>query len=77
MSPQIVVSVPDGVVVFPDRSVASRRPPIRGGSDRVRGKRKMRPQADEHEVEILRRDGSPVDLDDCVLGMGARDEVEG
>ena len=67
MSTQIAVRLPDEVVAFLDRNVASGKASSRAAMVTSALEREMRRQLAEHDAAILRRDGAADDLDDLVM----------
>jgi len=76
MSTQIAVRLPDEMVAFLDRSVATGKAPSRAALVAAAVEREMRRQAAELDAQILRRQGAADDLDDLVQWTGAHIEVE-
>ncbi len=66
MSTQIAVRLPDEVVAFLDRTVATGRAPSRAALVTSALEREMRRQLAEHDAEILSIEGAADDLDDVV-----------
>ena len=66
MSTQIAVRLPDEMVAFLDRIVASGEAPSRAALVATALEREMRRQAAEHDAQILRKNGADDDLDDLV-----------
>jgi len=76
MSTQIAVRLPDEVVAFLDRSVASGRASSRAAMVTSALEREMRRQLAEHDAAILRGDGAADDLDDLVMWAVTHVSVE-
>lgn len=76
MSTQIAVRLPDEIVAFLDRTVASGRATSRAALVTAAVEREMRRQAADQDAQILRRQGSADDLDDLVRWTGAQVAVE-
>jgi Arc/MetJ-type ribon-helix-helix transcriptional regulator len=66
MSTQIAVRLPDEVVAFLDRTVATGRAPSRAALVTSALEREMRRQLAEHDAEILGNEGAADDLDGVV-----------
>jgi Arc/MetJ-type ribon-helix-helix transcriptional regulator len=66
MSTQIAVRLPDEMVAFLDRTVATGKASSRAALVAAAVEREMRRQAAEHDAEVLRENGSADDLDDLV-----------
>jgi Arc/MetJ-type ribon-helix-helix transcriptional regulator len=66
MSTQIAVRLPDEVVAFLDRTVATGRAPSRAALVTSALEREMRRQLAEHDAEILGNEGAGDDLDGVV-----------
>lgn len=77
MSTQIAVRLPDEVVAFLDRSVASGRAPSRAALVAAAVEREMRRQAAERDAELLGDAGAADDLDDLVAWSAANAVTEG
>lgn len=77
MSTQIAVRLPDEVVAFLDRSVASGRAPSRAALVAAAVEREMRRQAAERDAELLDDAGAADDLDDLVAWSAANAVTEG
>ena len=77
MSTQIAVRLPDEVVAFLDRSVASGRAPSRAALVAAAVEREMRRQAAERDAELLGDAGADDDLDDLVAWSAANAVTEG
>ena len=67
MSTQIAVRLPDEVVAFLDRTVATGKASSRAALVASALEREMRRQLAEHDAAILRGDGAADDLDDLVM----------
>lgn len=76
MSTQIAVRLPDEMVAFLDRTVATGKAPSRAALVASAVEREMRRQAAEQDARILRRQGTADDLDDLVQWTSAHIEVE-
>ena len=76
MTTQIAVRLPDEMVAFLDRSVASGKAPSRAALVASAVEREMRRQAAEQDAEVLRWQGAADDLDDLVEWSSTRIEVE-
>ena len=76
MSTQIAVRLPDEMVAFLDRTVATGKASSRAALVVVAVEREMRRQAAEHDAEILRENGPADDLDDLVQWSSTHLEVE-
>jgi Arc/MetJ-type ribon-helix-helix transcriptional regulator len=75
MSTQIAVRLPDEMVAFLDRTVATGKAPSRAAFVAAAVEREMRRQAAEQDAKILR--ASPADdLDDLVRWSSTHLEVE-
>jgi Arc/MetJ-type ribon-helix-helix transcriptional regulator len=70
MSTQIAVRLPDEMVAFLDRTVATGKAASRAALVAAAVEREMRRQAAEQDAQILRRQGSSDDLDDLVTWTG-------
>jgi Arc/MetJ-type ribon-helix-helix transcriptional regulator len=66
MSTQIAVRLPDELVAFLDRTVASGQAPSRAAIVASAVEREMRRLLAEQDAHLLRQHGSPDDLDDLV-----------
>lgn len=66
MSTQIAVRLPDEMVAFLDRTVASGQAASRAAIVASAVEREMRRLLAEHDAHLLRRHGSTDDLDDLV-----------
>ncbi len=76
MSTQIAVRLPDEMVAFLDRSVASGRAPSRAALIASAVEREMRRLAAEHDAQILVIHGAADDLDDLVAWTATHGSVE-
>lgn len=76
MTTQIAVRLPDEMVRFLDRSVASGRAPSRAALVAAAVEREMRLQAGQRDVEILAQKGAADDLDELVTWSVANAAVE-
>ncbi len=76
MSIQIAVRLPDEMVEFLDRVVASGRAPSRAAVVTSAIEREMRRLLAERDVEILEHDGAADDLDVLVTWTTANIELE-
>lgn len=76
MTTQIAVRLPDEVVAFLDRSVASGRAPSRAALVAAAVEREMRLMAAQHDADVLRDQGTADDLDDLVSWTVTRTDVE-
>ncbi len=76
MSTQIAVRLPDEMVAFLDRTVATGKAPSRAALVAAAVEREMRRQAAEDDAHILRENGAVDDLDDLVQWSSAHVEVE-
>jgi Arc/MetJ-type ribon-helix-helix transcriptional regulator len=76
MSTQIAVRLPDEMVAFLDRTVASGKAPSRAAIVASAVEREMRRLAAENDVRILRAEGAADDLDDLVAWTVTHAEVE-
>lgn len=77
MSTQIAVRLPDEVVTFLDRSVASGRASSRAALVAIAVEREMRRQAAQRDAELLDEAGAADDLDDLVAWSAANAVTEG
>ncbi len=77
MTTQIAVRLPDEMVAFLDRSVASGHASSRAALVAVALEREMRRQAARQDAEILRTRGSADDLDDLVAWSVSHASLEG
>jgi Arc/MetJ-type ribon-helix-helix transcriptional regulator len=76
MSTQIAVRLPDEMVAFLDRTVASGKAPSRAALVASAVEREMRRLAAEHDAQILRTEGAADDLDDLVAWTATHATVE-
>ena len=76
MSTQIAVRLPDEMVAFLDRSVATGRAPSRAALVASAVEREMRRLAAEQDAEILRAQGAADDLDALVEWTGTHAMIE-
>lgn len=76
MSTQIAVRLPDEMVAFLDRIVATGKAPSRAALVAAALEREMRRQSAEHDAELLREHGSADDLDDLVQWSSTHLEIE-
>lgn len=76
MSTQIAVRLPDEMVAFLDRSVASGKAPSRAALVASAVEREMRRLAAEQDAQILRSQGAADELDDLVEWTGRHVVVE-
>ena len=76
MSTQIAVRLPDEMVAFLDRAVATGTAPSRAALVASAVEREMRRQAAEQDAQVLREHGPADDLDDLVQWSGTHLEVE-
>lgn len=76
MSTQIAVRLPDEMVAFLDRAVASGTAPSRAALVASAVEREMRRLAAEHDAQILREHGAADDLDDLVDWTATHATVE-
>lgn len=76
MSTQIAVRLPDEMVAFLDRTVATGKAPSRTALVAAAVEREMRRQAAEQDVQVLRAHGPADDLDDLVHWTSTHVEVE-
>lgn len=77
MSTQIAVRLPDEMVAFLDRIVASGKAPSRAALVASAVEREMRRVLAEQDAQVLRREGPPDELDDLVRWTAIHLEVEG
>ncbi|GAB2768574.1 hypothetical protein GCM10027020_21960 [Nocardioides salsibiostraticola] len=73
---QIAVRLPEEMVAFLDRTVATGKAPSRAALVAAAVEREMRRQAAEHDAQILHEDGPADDLDDLVQWSSTRLTVE-
>jgi len=76
MSTQIAVRLPDEMVAFLDRAVATGRAPSRAAIVASAVEREMRRLAAEADAEILRAQGAEDDLDELVQWASTHAPVE-
>lgn len=76
VSTQIAVRLPDEMVAFLDRIVATGKAPSRAALVAAAVEREMRRRAAEHDRRILVENGSADDLDDLVQWSSSHLEVE-
>ena len=76
MSTQIAVRLPDEVVAFLDRTVATGKATSRAAMVTSALEREMRRQLAEHDAAILRGEGAADDLDDLVRWAGTQSMIE-
>jgi Arc/MetJ-type ribon-helix-helix transcriptional regulator len=76
MSTQIAVRLPDEMVAFLDRTVATGKAPSRAALVAAAVEREMRRQAAEQDAQLLRDNGPADDLDDLVQWSSTHLEVE-
>ena len=76
MSTQIAVRLPDEMVAFLDRTVATGRSPSRAALVASAVEREMRRLAAEQDAEILRAQGAADDLDALVEWTGTHAMTE-
>jgi Arc/MetJ-type ribon-helix-helix transcriptional regulator len=76
MSTQIAVRLPDEMVAFLDRTVATGRAPSRAALVASALEREMRRLAAERDAQILRSQGTADDLDDLVEWTATHVAVE-
>ncbi|OFE17801.1 hypothetical protein BA895_13380 [Humibacillus sp. DSM 29435] len=76
MSTQIAVRLPDEMVAFLDRAVATGRAPSRAALVASAVEREMRRLAAEQDAEILRAQGAADDLDALVEWTGTHAMIE-
>lgn len=76
MSTQIAVRLPDEMVAFLDRTVASGLAPSRAAIVASAVEREMRRLAAENDVRIIRAEGAADDLDDLVAWTVTHAAVE-
>lgn len=76
MSTQIAVRLPDEMVAFLDRSVATGKASSRAALVASAVEREMRRQAAEQDAQVLRERGGADDLDDLVNWTAAHVPVE-
>ena len=76
MTTQIAVRLPDEVVAFLDRNVATGKASSRAAMVASALEREMRRQLAEHDAAILQGDGAADDLDDLVAWAGTHSAIE-
>ena len=76
MTTQIAVRLPDEMVAFLDRSVATGKAASRAALVAAAVEREMRRQAAEQDAQVLREHGAADDLDDLVQWSSTHSEVE-
>ena len=76
VSTRITVRLPDEVVAFLDRTVATGRASSRAALVTSALEREMRRQLVEHDVEILANKGAADDLDDLVTWAATHTPVD-
>ena len=76
MSTQIAFRLPDEMVAFLDRTVATGKASSRAALVAVAVEREMRRQAAEQDAQVLHEHGPADDLDDLVQWSGTHLEVE-
>lgn len=76
MSTQIAVRLPDEMVAFLDRTVATGRAASRATLVASAVEREMRRLAAEHDAQILRTQGAADDLDELVQWTSTHARVE-
>jgi len=76
VSTQIAVRLPDEMVAFLDRTVATGKAPSRAALVAAAVEREMRRQAAENDAQILRQRGTADELDDLVQWSSTHIEVE-
>jgi len=76
MSTQIAVRLPDEMVAFLDRTVATGKATSRAALVAAAVEREMRRQAAEQDAEVLREHGTADDLDALVQWSSTHIEVE-
>lgn len=76
MSTQIAVRLPDEMVAFLDRTVATGKAPSRAALVASAVERDMRRLAAEQDAQILRAQGAADDLDDLVEWTGTHAIIE-
>lgn len=76
MSTQIAVRLPDEMVAFLDRTVATGKASSRAALVAAALEREMRRQAAEQDAQVLRDDGPADDLDDLVQWSSTHLTVE-
>jgi Arc/MetJ-type ribon-helix-helix transcriptional regulator len=76
MTTQIAVRLPDEMVAFLDRTVASGKASSRAALVAAAVEREMRRQAAEQDARVLREHGAADDLDDLVQWSSTHIEVD-
>ena len=76
VSTQIAVRLPDEMVAFMDRAVATGKAPSRAALVAAAMEREMRRQAAEQDAQVLRENGPADDLDELVRWSSSHPEVE-
>ena len=76
MSTQIAVRLPDEMVAFLDRAVATGQAPSRAALVAAAVEREMRRQAAEQDAKVLLEKGPADDLDELVQWSSTHLEVE-
>ncbi len=76
MSTQIAIRLPDDMVAFLDRSVATGKAPSRAALVASALEREMRRLAAEQDAQMLRAQGAADELDDLVEWTGTHAVVE-
>lgn len=76
VSTQIAVRLPDEMVAFMDRAVATGKAPSRAALVAAAMEREMRRQAAEQDAQVLRENGPADDLDELVRWSTSHLEVE-
>jgi Arc/MetJ-type ribon-helix-helix transcriptional regulator len=76
MTTQIAVRLPDEMVAFLDRTVATGKASSRAALVAAAVEREMRRQAAEQDAQALRQHGADDDLDDLVQWSNTHIEVE-
>lgn len=77
MSTQIAIRLPDEMVAFLDRVVASGKAPSRAAVVTSALEREMRRQLAEDDAAVLGREGSADDLDELVVWTTSHLEIDG
>ncbi|HEX3932283.1 MAG TPA: ribbon-helix-helix domain-containing protein [Nocardioides sp.] len=75
MSTQIAVRLPDEMVAFLDRTVATGKASSRAALVAVAVEREMRRQAAEQDAQVLREHGPADDLDELVQWTSTHLEI--
>lgn len=76
MTTQIAVRLPDEMVAFLDRTVATGKASSRAALVAAAVEREMRRQTAEQDARVLRQHGAADDLDDLVQWSSTHIEVE-